>query len=669
MPIGVVTAPARPAAPQGVGSSVTEGSHIQDAARRVPQMVMVWSLIAVVTLGGVSEALAINGVGPIPGRPIALHWWHLALLYLGAEMTVVHFHFRSNTHSFSLSEIPLVLGLFFADPMALIAGQLLGNAIALALGRRQSPIKLVFNLAQFSLTTGLAIMVFRTIWMAGEAPGAVAWVAAGVAALSSLALANALIHIVIRMTGGHQPIEQVVEVFSLSAVGSLVNAMFGINAVALLWFVPGAAWLSVAPPMILYLAYQAYTAQRLERSRLEAVYDASRRLHASPSVDDSVVAAAELAMQILQAECVELALSSDDQPGTVVLYTMVESGESELAVANASAVAPWRNELAAGHRPRYVASPVLPVAGREASEAMVVPLKVEGSLVGVFVVANHVGDVGSFTSGDLNLLVTLADQLSVSLENGRLGDSLAMMTDLKEQLEHEVKARDEFVASVSHELRTPLTAIMGLASQLWTEQESFSEDEVSEFLGLIAGQSKDLGHIIEDLLVSARADTGSLVVKPDQLKLDAELRSVCAESDVVDVDLSLIEPDMPGWADPIRVRQIIRNLLTNAGRYGGSQVVAEIDTIGGLSVLSIRDDGPGVPTHQIEAIFEPYERAHHSEGTTASVGLGLAVSRTLARLQGGDLVYRRRGEWTVFELSLPAEEPSATITVVQPERM
>ena len=109
------------------------------------------------------------------------------------------------------------------------------------------------------------------------------------------------------------------------------------------------------------------------------------------------------------------------------------------------------------------------------------------------------------------------------------------------------------------------------------------------------------------------------------------------------------------WADPLRLRQIVRNLLTNATRYGGSEIWIEVSEIEDTVVVSVIDDGEGVPVRLEARIFEAYERGHEAEETKpGSVGLGLAVSRRLADLMGGTLEYRRADGTTRFDLVLPA---------------
>ena len=109
------------------------------------------------------------------------------------------------------------------------------------------------------------------------------------------------------------------------------------------------------------------------------------------------------------------------------------------------------------------------------------------------------------------------------------------------------------------------------------------------------------------------------------------------------------------WADPLRFRQIVRNLLTNANRYGGEEVWIEVGEREDQVVIAVVDNGNGVPPRLASRIFEAYERGHEtSSAQPGSVGLGLAVSRRLAGLMNGTLEYHRADGLTRFELSLPA---------------
>lgn len=220
------------------------------------------------------------------------------------------------------------------------------------------------------------------------------------------------------------------------------------------------------------------------------------------------------------------------------------------------------------------------------------------------------------------------------------------------QLEELVRQKDEFLASISHELRTPLTAVLGLAQQLSEQGDSIFGEETRELIDIIVDQSNELSHIIEDLLVEARADLGTLAIRPGMIDLSREVTLACAGFNGVKL---VPEEGLVVVADPVRVRQILRNLLSNAVRYGGDKVIVAVTADPPLAKVAVQDDGPGIPENEWERIFEPYYRAHAQETQPASIGLGLTVSRRLARLMGGDLTYECRDGTSFFEFSLPLQ--------------
>ncbi|MEE9299152.1 MAG: PAS domain-containing sensor histidine kinase [Acidimicrobiia bacterium] len=229
---------------------------------------------------------------------------------------------------------------------------------------------------------------------------------------------------------------------------------------------------------------------------------------------------------------------------------------------------------------------------------------------------------------------------------------IAVIRRAERELAALVESKDELIASVSHELRTPITTILGMAFELRDRGEDFSIAEARELVELIADQSRELSNIVEDLLVAARAEAGTLSVRPEEIDIGAEIGQIVPFDDANPV----IEiPDQVwAWADPLRFRQILRNLLTNAARYGGDRVTVEAETIDDVAVIRMRDNGVGIPRDEREAIFDPYVRSADDAALPGSMGLGLPLSRQLARLMGGDLAYRYDGS-SVFELTLPVE--------------
>lgn len=232
------------------------------------------------------------------------------------------------------------------------------------------------------------------------------------------------------------------------------------------------------------------------------------------------------------------------------------------------------------------------------------------------------------------------------------------VTELKaaeERMADLVRSKDEFLAAVSHELRTPLTTVFAAAESLQEQWLGLEEDIKLELLTLIADESRDLAHLIEDLLVAARADIGKVVVRRMPIELRAEIVMVL---DAIEQERGVvIEADnIEGWAtaDPLRFRQIIRNLVVNAIRYGGDIIRIETKTNLEGAFIYVWDNGPGIPVERRESVFEAYERAHAGDaGLPGSVGLGLSVSRQLAQLMGGNLTYDHASDWSVFQLRLP----------------
>jgi PAS domain S-box-containing protein len=245
---------------------------------------------------------------------------------------------------------------------------------------------------------------------------------------------------------------------------------------------------------------------------------------------------------------------------------------------------------------------------------------------------------------------------------------VTQLVDMTEQHEAEsrlmdlVAARDELIASVSHELRTPLTAMLGYADLLLESAPGEPPDGYADMLREIVGQGRDLGSILEDLLVFAQSDVGSARMTPvtvdvrDQVTL--VLESLKGEMSIDHVEI--IGPRVAAFADPLRVRQILRNLFTNAFRYGGDSVVISMASDGDEVSLTVMDDGDGIPPEDRDRIFEPYQRAQPKGGLTAAIGVGLTVARRLARLMDGDLTYSYNEDMSTFALRLPKDKVHAS---------
>jgi signal transduction histidine kinase len=224
----------------------------------------------------------------------------------------------------------------------------------------------------------------------------------------------------------------------------------------------------------------------------------------------------------------------------------------------------------------------------------------------------------------------------------------------RETVEELVRSKEQLIASISHELRTPLTVVLGFAQILQDEASGSSAAERAEMIRSIADEAIELTNIVEDLLVAAKAESGTLVFVHVPVDLRAQTAQVLETWRRGAVDhIEITGPSVRAIGDPARVRQILRNLISNALRYGGDRVRTSVSTGRTTCRVQVSDNGPGIPPEDRERIFDPYQRGHDTPGLTAPLGLGLTLSRQLARLMDGDLTYRHENGKSIFECTLP----------------
>ena len=214
-------------------------------------------------------------------------------------------------------------------------------------------------------------------------------------------------------------------------------------------------------------------------------------------------------------------------------------------------------------------------------------------------------------------------------------------------------AREEFVANASHELRTPLTSIIGLSMLLAENETVKAEESATELLSIIISESDDLARMVEDLLTTARLDAGALHFVFDDVDVGQEMPEtvdpLVRSGPAIGVS---VEPGIVR-TDRLRFRQLLRNLLSNARKYGGDNIRVEGRVEGRTYVCAVIDDGPGVPTEIEDRLFERFIHQGHQTATKDSVGLGLSIVHALTQGMGGSIAYERIGGETHFTIRLP----------------
>ncbi len=373
---------------------------------------------------------------------VGLPWWGLAIAFYVAEALVVHLHFRKQAHTLSPSEIPLVLGLFLVTPAGLLAAQLVGAGLAFALHRRQRPIKIAFNLALQTLCTGLGLLVFHALAGAGTST-LVSWTAALVAAGIAHAAGVLLVSAVISVAEGSFAAPQLGQTLVITVIGALATACIGLTAVELAAHDPIALTILIAPAIVCGLTFRSYMGQREQREQVEFLYESMRLTQGQPEFGLAVAELLCAARGLLRAEHAEILLlsSTPGEPvlrsvssstGEVIMEPMEMTPEVEIALEHLSAARPVL-------RPRRRdAHPVDGLfAARGLADGIVGALRGEKRVFGILVVGGRVGDVSTFSRNDLALFETFAGHASILLENGRLEQSLAQLTELKEKLRYQ----------------------------------------------------------------------------------------------------------------------------------------------------------------------------------------------------------------------------------------
>jgi signal transduction histidine kinase/CheY-like chemotaxis protein len=244
--------------------------------------------------------------------------------------------------------------------------------------------------------------------------------------------------------------------------------------------------------------------------------------------------------------------------------------------------------------------------------------------------------------------------------------------DVLEQLAASVRARDRFLAMLGHELRNPLGAI-SMASDLLGHPGA----DPTRPRAVIARQVKKLSRLVDDLLEVSRVASGKIALKRVCTDLrgivERSLESVepLAERGGVSIHLALPSDQVLVDGDPVRLDQIVGNLVSNAAKYTprGGTVDVELEPRPPLAVLRVRDTGIGIPREMLERIFEPFTQAESSLGRSeGGLGLGLSLVRGLVALHGGRVEAQSEGpgRGSEFVVELPLSEGRVADDVAAP---
>jgi signal transduction histidine kinase len=297
-----------------------------------------------------------------------------------------------------------------------------------------------------------------------------------------------------------------------------------------------------------------------------------------------------------------------------------------------------------------------------------VPMRTRGHILGAITFVSSSGS-RRFTRSDISLAEDLADRCGIAIANARLHRAAQALVEterarLRAETSDQVKA--EFLRTVSHELRTPLNVMAGYLELLSMELAGPLTAEQRRYVGRLQAGEEQLLRIVEDMLNFVRIHEREIAYEFADTRLWSVIDDVSgayseglAEKRIdfqIDCDVEIM-----AHADPAKLWQILMNLLSNARKFtnSGGKVILECAATDANPTIRVINTGSGIPANKLEAVFQPFVQADSTLARPAEgMGLGLSISRQLARDMGGDLtVSSVEGQGCTFELTLePARD-------------
>jgi signal transduction histidine kinase len=290
--------------------------------------------------------------------------------------------------------------------------------------------------------------------------------------------------------------------------------------------------------------------------------------------------------------------------------------------------------------------------------ALIVPLKVENKLNGILLLGEKLsGEI--YDDQELDMLLLLATQAAISLENARLYENLATSNA---RLLEASRLKSQFLANMSHELRTPLNSIIGFSKVLLNRLDGELTERQDAYVRSVHNSSRHLLELINSILDFSRIEAGKFEMRPESVDL-LDVLDECIESSmplVRDKRVKL-EKDVPVelapvHADRTRIKQVMLNLLSNAIKFTHSgRVLVHVRPEGDAVHVSVADTGIGISPGDLQRLFEPFQRldnplAQQADGT----GLGLAISKKFIELHRGRIwAESRENQGSTFHFTLP----------------
>ena len=293
---------------------------------------------------------------------------------------------------------------------------------------------------------------------------------------------------------------------------------------------------------------------------------------------------------------------------------------------------------------------------------LLLPLMVIVSGLGAYLIARStfrpidrmIRTVGEISEGrDLSRRIGLPSGRD---EISRLGQAFDSMFA---RLETSFEAEKQFTSDASHELRTPVAVILAQCGD--ARRNAQTPEQYAEAIDVVERQAKRMSDMIARLLQMTRLEQGTQRIAMEHADISSLVEVICGEQPQLPQGITLqsdIQPDVEAWFDVTLMSRLLQNLINNATQYGreNGHIWVVLRRMEGDVVLSVRDDGIGIPAEQLDKIWQRFYQVEPARGAEGGAGLGLPMVQQIAALHGGTVtVDSREGEGSCFTLRFPAE--------------
>jgi len=400
----------------------------------------------------------------------------------------------------------------------------------------------------------------------------------------------------------------------------------------------------------------------LQPRELEVVYAISRSVAVAVNLESALDEIVQLVRSVFIFDNIILYTVNPESQLEPVYARAIGRGrlhEADLAWGEASAKSAYQTQKA---------TPLIEEAGNSDLDRtqlrykLALPVTFGDQNMGALVFIRFGGP--NYQPGQILLAEFVALHVAQLIQHQRLVERIANL-EAKRRLD---SLQNDFIATISHELLTPLGFVKGYATTLLREDTTWDNQTRREFLSIIDEEADRLKELIDKLMDSSQLQTGTLPMHFEPLRLEALLKDVILRNTsrhpTLKINLNVEQTGLLIRADPTRIAQVIENIINNALKYAPlSPIDIRVSQSGARARIAICDYGPGIPTDQLEKIFQRFYRMPKHAHSGGGVGLGLFICRQIIQAHEGEIEAQSgAGQGVTFFILLPLIDQTAPVS-------